>query len=93
MLQPVTGRISFFEKEMVGQGIFEEVTRYRIKTMGSPRVAAGDPFGCQPDAKQRAMKLYRIDGIDGTGWKMPASARKQRRDQVPVKINQPNEGG
>jgi hypothetical protein len=74
MLQPVAGRISFFEGGMIGQGIFEEEPWYRIKTMGSPGVAAGDPFACKPDAKQRAMKLYRIDGIDGAGRKMPASA-------------------
>jgi hypothetical protein len=93
MLQPVAGRISFFEGRIMGQGIFEKEPWNRIEAMGSQGVAAGDPFGRQPAALQRAVKLYGIDRVCGTGWKMAASAWKQRRDKVPVNINQPYEGG
>jgi hypothetical protein len=48
IFQPVAGRISFPGEEISGEGIFKQEPGYGVKAMGSPRVAAGNPFYSQP---------------------------------------------
>ena len=94
MLQPVAGRVLFFPPDAVfiQPDLFEYKKRYGIDAVRSPGMASQDA-GCRHKGSPcRAVDFNGVEGINGAGGVVAASAGQQRRDKIFVKIYQENEG-
>ena len=54
---------------------------------GVPRMAAGDAFHGKPEAAQRPVAIYGLDGISGAGRLIPAMRAEPRAYEILVAAN------